>query len=268
MKRAVYWTAWGKQYLDEARVSAESVKRHMPDLPRVLYTREKEKKRAVAGPVFDAVLSPTFGRLPSHCPEGLESLYYRVDAMHQLAGKYARLLFLDSDTYMCAPVPEVFEALNRFDFVAVISAGRITRKTVNSIPESFAEYNGGVMAFRNSPEIRAFFDGCRDMYEEHRHHYSRGNQGAIREAVWLDKTGLQFGTLPSEYCCRFPFGFWALGQVKILHGRANQISYEEMTEIINEVYPRMRAWGPGCFSTPHPGFKKVKLRRGGRGRLR
>lgn len=268
MKNAVYWTAWGKQYLDEAHMSARSVRRHMPDLPRILYTREKEKRRGAAGPVFDEVLSPKFGRLPNHCPEGLQSLYYRVDAAHQLADRYDRLLFLDSDTYVCAPCHEVFEVLNRFDLIGVISAGRITRNTVRPIPEAWPEYNGGVMAFRTFPKVLAFWDACRDLYEENRYVFKRGNQGAIREAIWRDTTGLQFGTLPPEYCCRFPFGFWVMEQVKILHGRANQLSYKQIDEIVNEVWPRMRAWGPGCFSLPHPGFRPVKLRRGGRGRLK
>jgi len=181
---------------------------------------------------------------------------------------YYRLLFLDSDTYVCAPVYDLFDALDRFDFMGIISAGRITRRTVNPIPESFAEFNGGVIAFRNTEEMRAWWHQCLQLYIDHKEVYKRGNQGTIREAAWLDKAGLQFGAAPPEYCCRFPFGFWAMGQVKVLHGRANQLSYREIDEIVNEVYPRMRAWGPGCFSTPHPGFRPVKLRRGGRGRLK
>lgn len=264
-KRAIFWTAWGQQYIEEARVSCRSVKRHMPGVTRVLFTRKKEKKRGVGEKDYDIVLAPTFGQLPKHRPEGLESLFYRVNAADQLTDYY-RLLFLDSDTYMCAPVDDLFEALDRFDIMGVISAGRITRKTVNPIPESFAELNGGVMAFRNTEKVRAFWHDCQDRYKENVHLYSRGNQGAIREAIWLDKSGLQVGTAPPEYCCRFPFGFWVKDQVKILHGRANQLSYREIDEIVNEVYPRMRAWGPGCFSMPHPGFRPVKLRRSGRGR--
>lgn len=268
MKAAIYWTTWGQEYLDEAIVSAKSARKHMPDVPLILYTREKEKKRGAGKGVFDWVLSPGFGRLPNHCPEGLQSLYFRVDALHQLADKYDKLLFLDSDAYVCAEVSGIFAVLDRFDLVGVISSGRITRKTVEPIPETFAEFNGGVMAYRTTPKVRAFWDACRDLYEENRYVYRRGNQGAIREALWRDMTGLTFAAMPDEYCVRFPFGFWLMGQAKILHGRANRLSYEEIEEIVNEVYPRMRAWGPGCFSHPHPGFRPVKLRCGGRGRLK
>lgn len=253
--------------MEEARVSARSAKKQMPGITRVLFTRHKEKRRIKRVDPFNIVIAPTFGKLPRHRPEGLESLFYRVNAVDQLT-EYYRLLFLDSDTYVCAPVYELFDALERFDIMGVISAGRITRRTSIYIPEAYPEFNGGVMAFRNTKKVRDYWHACQDLYVENVHLYRRGNQGAIRESIWRDKSGLQVGTAPNEYCCRFPFGFWAMGQVKILHGRANQLSYKEMEEIINEVHPRMRAWGPGCFSTPHRGFRPVKLRRGGRGRLK
>lgn len=266
-KRAIFWTAWGEQHMEEARVSALSAKKQMPGITRVLFTRVKEKRRVKSVDPFNIVIAPNFGKLPSHRPEGLESLFYRVNAIDQLTDYY-RLLFLDSDTYVCAPVYELFEALDRFDIMGVIAAGRVTRRTSVYIPEAYPELNGGVMAFKNTEKVRAFWRACKDLYVANVHLYRRGNQGAIREAIWRDKSGLQVGVAPNEYCCRFPFGFWALGQVKILHGRANRLPFSRIEEVINQVYPRMRAWGPGCFSEPHPGFRAVKLPYSGRGRLK
>lgn len=248
-------------------MSAASAKKQMPGITRVLFTRHKEKRRIKKVDPFDIVIAPGFGKLPSHRPEGLESLFYRVDAVDQLT-EYYRLLFLDSDTYICAPICELFDALERFDIMGVIAAGRVTRKTSVYIPEAYPELNGGVMAFRNTENVRAFWHACKDLYMKNVHLYRRGNQGAIRETIWRDESGLQVGVAPHEYCCRFPFGFWALGQVKILHGRPLEIPYEEIESIINAVYPRMRVWGPGFLATPHRGFRHVDLPRGGIGRLR
>lgn len=254
--KAVFWTAWGEQYIAEAHVSARSVQRYMPGLPRFLMAQGTVDNKKLS--VFKR-LSPPQKRVRGRVPEGLASLGLRVDAIRQLSD-YTELIFLDSDTFLCAPVFDFFNMLKRYDFVGVISPGRITRKTVSPIPATFPEYNGGVLVFRNTPKVLAFWENALRLYEENQQVYKRGNQGVIREAVWLDESGLQFGTAPPEYCVRFPFGLWTRRPPKILHGRPNKLTYPQICQRIKKKW----AWGPGELATPHPGFKPKNLPRGGK----
>lgn len=243
MKRAAFWVAWGWPYVDEARTSAESVRRHMPDLDLVLYVRRKDvnlaKKRT--GPAFNKVIGSTFGKRLKHAHLMLHGLRYRVDAIHQLT-EYDQLLFLDTDIHMCAPIYDVFEALDKFDIMFTLSTGLRSRQGGPVIPDIFPEYNSGVVPFRNNDKVRAFHDRWLALYMEHKYAFQNSNQRSLREAVWTDKTGLRVYVMPPEYNCRFQIGTWVKDRVKILHGRSENIGRVEV--MVNRDAGRMRAWKP------------------------
>lgn len=242
MKRAAFWVAWGWDYVNEACVSAESVKRHMPDIDRVLYVRQKDLDRTkqMTGATFNRVLGSTIKRL-KHGHLMLHGLRYRVDAIRQLT-EYDQLLFLDTDVYMCAPIHDVFEALERFDMMFALGTGLRSRKGGPALPDVFPEYNSGVMPFQNTDKVRAFHERWLDLYMEHRYAFKNTNQRSLREAIWTDKSGLRFYVMPPEYNCRFMWGTWVKLKVKILHSRAKDIVRIE--RIVNENAGRMRAWKP------------------------
>lgn len=241
-KRAFFWVAWGQKHLEEAYVSTESVKRLMPDIPRFLYTRRKEQAAGCGAGLFDGVLAPSFSGRLKHAHPMLHGLRYRVDAVNQLAD-FDELFFLDSDTYLCKPVYELFEMLNRFDFMMSLSAGLRLRNGGPRMPDSFPQYNSGVVIFKSDERGVAFHNRWLDLYMEHRYQFKNTNQRPLREAIWTDETGLLFYVLPAEYNLRFRTGGWVSKTVMILHGRSDKLSYPEVEAIVNERAGRMRSWG-------------------------
>ena len=97
--QGVLYIAVGEAYVAEARQSAASVKAVMPDVPVTLIT-----SRPQPGTIFDRVIAIT------------QNDYRSTDrARLLLLSPYERTLFLDTDTYVCAPVDELFTLLEKAD---------------------------------------------------------------------------------------------------------------------------------------------------------
>lgn len=245
MKRSAFWVAWGRQYIDEARASARTVKAHMPKIDRVLYVRSKDvapAKKWSQG-IFTRIIGSTFPKQLKHAHWMLRGLRMRVDAIMQLA-EYDQLLFLDTDVHVCAPAHDLFQALRRFD-IMFAHAGHVprSRKGSPSMPAAFPEFNSGVVPFRNNGKVVDFHRHWLRVYRNHKDAFQNSNQRSLREVIWTDETGLQIGILPPEYNCRFKYGFWVRMQVKILHGRSvRRLSYQKIDQIVNSHYPMMRVW--------------------------
>jgi len=227
----VFWIATDK-YIQEAVQSAASLKRHMPDLKRVLCTPAKNIRR----PIFDEIL-----QLETRTNKFwyLDSVGYFNEVLHGL--KAERLLYLDTDTYVCDDLSDLFILLDRFDFVGTHAPGRCTTNTVEPIPPAFPEVNLGVNAFRNVPIVEALFRGWQARFEANPTVFRNNDQGALREALW-NWTG-KFYILPPEYNMRWGFGGFARYKVKVLHGRGN---YEAVEKKVNSRI-EMRGWDRGAI---------------------
>ena len=135
----------GDSYHAEVAKAAASCRRHMPDVPMTLFT-----DRAPAPGLFDRVemiQGPGQGYID------------KAALLDQITA--GRVLFLDTDTYVTAPLYEVFELLNRFEVAGAHAPWRLARDRrthaaarIPGIPDAFAEINTGVLGFRNSPEVR------------------------------------------------------------------------------------------------------------------
>jgi hypothetical protein len=196
----VLYAATGSRYVDEAAVSAVSLKKVMPGIKIHLYTDLDEVPE-----VFDAVSKIENPRL---------NCYDKVLPM--LNSPFEKTLFLDTDTYVCSELSELFKILDRFDILAC----HIPIQGANSIegiPTSFPELNTGMVAFRKSEATQQFFERWLRLYEEMGH---KADQPAFRRALWEDRN-IQSYQLPYEYNLRtIAPGYIAEGaKVKIIHGR-------------------------------------------------
>lgn len=210
MTRGILYIATGEQYIQEAIVSARSAREQIPSIPRAVVTDQDCELD-----MFDEVMRVDD---PDHS--------YRDNVDYIIYSPFDKTIFLDSDTYICKNITEVFTLLERFDIAASHDSGRrkhIYRNDGTEVraPDSFPMYNSGVIAFRNSQRTKRLFQNWRTVYNRHEEkNNSTTNQPALREALY--NTDIAIGTLPPEYNCRLPHPPYIRGKVKILHGRSNE----------------------------------------------
>lgn len=215
MREGIIYIAAGTTYVEEALFSAASAKRHMPQLPITLFA-----DRVVESPYLDEVVVMD----PQYNPKQARIHYLQHSP-------YERTLFLDTDTYICADFGELFELLDRFEIAGTHTYGQKTYPAPG-VPESFPEYNGGVILFRNTERVRAVFRRWLAIFNEQTWVVKgrRFDQPALREALYT--SDLHLGTFTSQYDCRFVNGSCVAGDVKILHQRS-YFEFAQVAEVLN-----------------------------------
>lgn len=242
--KGVIYIATGGKYVKEALRSAVSLKKHMPTLPITIFSDKKIKSK-----IFDNIIKIMN---PKYTLE--EKVWYINKS------PYDYTLFLDTDTYICNDISELFELLDRFD-IAVAQARSAIAYLKQDIPDSFPELNTGVILFKKSSKVKALFSNWLDLYLKdkkkgienlypkellknnkafQRRRAMKGihNQPTFREALY--KSNLRITTLTPEYNCKGQIGFvnW---KVKIIHSRKKEI--ESINRIINSTSsPRVYLW--------------------------
>lgn len=180
----VIYIASGAFHTAAAAAAAQSVRDTNPWLEIDLYTDEK----AASGP-FDRIV---------HFAEGHRRS--KVDYLPQT--RFARTLYLDSDTRVVADLKPMFELLTRFDMaIAHAHARNASRQTEiwrHEIPEAFPQHNGGVVLYRGEGKALDFMNRWRNAYHEAGFKW---DQITLRELMWT--SDLAVYVLPPEYNVRY-----------------------------------------------------------------
>lgn len=209
--RGVVYYAVGETSRREAEASAASLKQHMPELPVALF-----RDAPVESDLFDRQLE-----LDASVP--LWALKIRV--LQQ--SPFERTLYLDADTFVCAPVWEIFDLLDRAELAAAVAPiWSVSNDTprgatdVDGVPMAFPKYNCGVIAFRQGDAMRGFLADWRSRHEKNG--LETSDQDAFREALyWSD---VRFATLWHAYNYRLTSPQHLIGHAKILHGRDRDLA--------------------------------------------
>lgn len=222
-QRGILYIASGKPYIEEACRSAESVKHHHPDLSITLFTHSDAEHDA-----FDQVI----------VRDDLAQLAQAKEKKITYLGQspYRETLFLDTDTYICGDLFELFPLLQSFDFAAAHAPSRLYYEHgpyPSDLPESFPEMNTGVLLYQSdAPNVQGFLKQWLDCYRKMRRIDGVDrDQISFREVLFGSE--LRVATLPSEYNCRFNFPVYLDGPAKILHGRHPTLNEKEIERIIN-----------------------------------
>jgi hypothetical protein len=234
----VVYVATGKQrYIDEACISASSLKKHMPDLPITLFSDQ-----AVTISCFDecrTIESSGSGILDK--------------ALGMQQSPYDYTLFLDTDTYVCSDFLELFTLLDKYDIAAVLNEHRTgtfedLRWDYQCIKNDegkliYPMYNSGVILYKKSPEISQFFSNWIALTKQ-RDYKGKITDDQISFQHTLYSSNLRTVVLPPEYNCRFTYPLGVCGTVKILHGRHKNLA-AIAREINRETNPRVfhPRWG-------------------------
>ncbi|MFH7027671.1 MAG: hypothetical protein ACHBN1_20300 [Heteroscytonema crispum UTEX LB 1556] len=239
MRKGVVYIASGKKFIDEARQSASSLKDRMPELNITIISDDKVEDKCFDKWIF---LKKT---------ENVK--LYKIAGMPH--SPYEHTLFLDTDTYVCSDLSEIFTLLQKYDIgvaQAELRAGKNLLGESYNYQQSidcdgrfiFPIYNSGVIIYKKSPEIEKFFKDWFSLAEQQMQEKGTkyGDQPSFQ--LSLHKSNLREVVLTPEYNCRFVFPVCVSGIVKILHGRhpdlpaiAKEINSEISTRLF---HPR---WG-------------------------
>ena len=232
IKKGVIYIATGEKYIQEALNSATSLKKHMPDISITLFCDKK-----IDSELFDNIIeikNPEYGFIDKIKYIGKSSYDYT--------------LFLDTDTYICDDISELFDLLDKFDIAAAHDCQKSTFAK-NDLPKSFAEFNTGVLLFKKSQKVKKFLIDWGKIHErkslENKNDINPkgkdlADQHSFLEAVY--NSSLRIATLTERYHLRCPCGFF-WGKVKIIHRREPDLKLAE--KILNS----KKGWR-GYFLTP------------------
>lgn len=187
-------TAFGTPYVDLAFQAARSLRATNPDLPVDLFT--------------EAPVDPgPFDRVHVLADVWIRS---KIDAMR--LSRFERTVYLDADLLVLADLGDVFEVLDRFDFALchdqLRNSVHARREYRVPLPNTYPQFNGGVVGFRRSPETRAFLDTWKAAIQDHG---ISKDQPSLRELLW--QSDLRVATLPPEY------NLWDLAQIDVMRPR-------------------------------------------------
>lgn len=219
MSVGVMYIAVGESFVAEAAHSAASVKAQMPQLPIALVSN-----RAPGDSVFDTVVQVE------------QREYASTDRARLLMlSPFERTLYLDTDTFVCLPITELFVLLDRFDLAVAHGQMRVRDTDAETladlytlVPLSYPQFNTGVLLYKQSPAFAQFMQQWIDLNARNtaictaRGKEPPSNQTGFREALYL--SDLRASTLTPEYHCRPGWVGFLSGQVKILHGRRNDLA--------------------------------------------
>ncbi|MDD5198734.1 MAG: hypothetical protein PHC88_02945 [Terrimicrobiaceae bacterium] len=226
--RGFLYVATGARHTAEMIESAESLKRHMPDAPIVVYTDQG----GLSASLF-ADVRPLEN--PRH------SFMDKIVPMRETP--FERTVFLDTDTRVCAPIDDLFDLLDRVEIAVAHAPYRHDRPFV--APASFCELNTGVIAYRKTASIDSLLSRWQRIYEEEVRKTGRldSDQPAFREALW--RSTVSMFVLTPEYNLRTVMPA-AVGRctVRIIHGRGPDMA--ELERWVN-ASRRIRLFLPGAL---------------------
>ncbi len=225
------YVATGAGYVIEALHSARSLRRQHPDIPICLIT---DAPPFEPGP-FTAIQAPA-GPV-EHKP---------IDKLLAYEAPFEFMVFLDTDTHVIDDLSPIFRLLEQFDLALVQDVNRGWNYELPGVPLSFSEFNTGVMAFRKSEAMAAFFRDWRDRYVRLRAELNLINdQPSFRQALFF--SSLRVAPLPSEFHFLGDFPNSILWKARLVHARGD---YGRIERQVNETLG-LRAYVPeiGVFPT-------------------
>ena len=181
MNNGFIFAVTGPDYTGLARQAAATVAHHHPDIPIDLYTDQ---------PCDDPVFAQVH-QLTGNSPRP------RFEAL--LRSRFERTICLDADLFVIAPIGDIFDVLERFDFAAAHDQrSNLSTHTLaihkKPIPTGFPQHNAGVLGLRKSEATDAFLHRWQSEFAEANLHI---DQPVLREVLF--DSDLRIATLPEQY---------------------------------------------------------------------
>jgi len=211
MSKGFLYIALRKRYLQEVEISARSLKR-FTKFPVCLVTDDTTFSCAY---VDEIVITDA-----------------ATDFVSKIIGlrktPFEKSVFLDTDTFVCAPVDQLFDVLDIFDLAMVVERNNHSYSFFERYQPNFKiryenvlpEYHTGVIAYKRNTVVEALFA---DWLASHNALQLKADMPSFREAFIQHVGKINIATLPFEYNYfgTHSFGF-AHGEIKIIHERLGE----------------------------------------------
>ena len=193
MRDGVIYVAQGAGYLDLAIASAQSLREVSPGLPIDIYSDLPVPVDLLAGAPFDKV-----HRIPDLPVLGKMG---RAKIACMPLSRFERTLFLDCDTLVVKPLGDLFAVLDRFELALAHDVRRVSALVregfAEDTPYAFPQLNTGVLLYRRSQTMQAFFAEWARRYRE----AGRArDQITFKDLIWA--SDIRFYVLPPEFNLR------------------------------------------------------------------
>lgn len=204
-EKGVIFVASGKKFEQEVLQAARSVKQNMPELPIALFTDNGDYSNDLFQKIF---------KIPNPRYNFADKIYPILNS------PFEKTLYLDTDTWICDRLDDVFEVLDTYD-IALAHAPVRHGEYSYCCPECFPHFNAGVIAYNKNIAVQKTFIIWEEYYQAQILKYPEriDDQESLRRALYFST--LRIMVLPPEYNLRTIFpGFVGGGvYVKIIHGR-------------------------------------------------
>lgn len=220
-KGVIYVVSGDRQkYVEEVNVSIESLLNKNPELPVCVFVSdlklsidERAEKILIKKPTF--------------------SFFDKIYAIKNSPFEFT--LFLDTDTFVCEEIIDIFEMLNSFDVCLAIdpSAWKSYHSPGYSlkykVPETFPEFNTGVFAFRANKNVFDLIGMWELLYQENR---TSLDQPTFRIALY--KSNVRICPLIPEYNLRINSGPVCVQIApKIFHARIKKKDFLKKYQLLS-----------------------------------
>lgn len=155
----------------------------------------------------------------------------KILALHQ--PPYKRTLMLDVDTHVVYEISALFRILDKFDIALAHAPNRIMLQ-LDDVPDSYPEFNTGVIALKQSRGVKKLLKNWLREYDRlsSRDPPSK-DQPSFRRASYHE-SNLRIATLAPEYNLRFNMAGFINQPVRILHGWPQSGTYESVAQAVND----------------------------------
>lgn len=220
---AVYIISQDPRYVAMLLTSAGSLRAQMPELPITVFSQFP-----VESDLFERVIpiEPT-----------QDGFYDKTLLIRR--SPYDRTLFIDADTFVAEPVPELFTLLDQFDCALTheeyLNTDWHQRYPRPDVPASFPEFNTGVMMLKRSQRMDTVLENWGELYQTYlkeKPDQQINDQPFFRVAAYFGD--IRIATLTREYNCKFRGQGYLNGLVKIVHGHINfQLTPEQANRAVS-----------------------------------
>jgi len=208
MNKGFLYVAFGKRYLQEVEISARSLKRFTA-LPVCVVTDDANfKSTYVDSIILDAPATDFVSKI-----------------IGLLKTPFQQTIFLDTDTFVCASIDNLFDILELFDMSmcaerANHSYGFIDKNFLLKYENVLPEYHTGVIVFRQNEAVKKLMN---DWLKLHIGKGFKADMPSFREAFILNAKDVRIAPLPFEYNYHgtLSFGF-AENKIHVIHERVGE----------------------------------------------